>query len=117
VGSGGAQFLEANSQWKDGRVAYRRLARMAGCACVLCGHVDVPKNMCAHHINHDRSDNRLENLRLVCKRCHQTVEHPRSPKQKGRWVAEVKSQKISGTPSDGQSDLKATPNEVARGND
>jgi hypothetical protein len=117
VGSGGAQFLENNHQWKDGRIAYKRLARQAGCACALCGAVDVSRKMCAHHINQDRSDNRVENLRLVCKRCHQMVEHSRPRDKAGRFIAEVKSRKISGTPSNGQSDLKATSNVVSRGND
>lgn len=41
--------------------------------CEECGideWLDEPLNMALHHVNGDGSDNRLENLRLLCASCH-----------------------------------------------
>lgn len=40
--------------------------------CELCG-ASAP--IVAHHINGDRSDNRLENLMPVCRSCHRSIHH------------------------------------------
>jgi len=39
-------------------------------ACYVCGEAD---SICVHHINGDRSDNRLENLIPLCLSCHGKV--------------------------------------------
>lgn len=41
-------------------------------ACVGCGQ---RKDLVVHHINGDRSDNRLENLIPVCKSCHAKIHN------------------------------------------
>lgn len=110
VGSGGVQFGEQNTQWKDGRVAYRRLARLAGCVCARCGKVDLPKLMCAHHVDRDRSNNAPSNLVLVCKACHQNLEHPIPRDDLGRYSAESKSRNEARNPGDGQLEPKADLN-------
>lgn len=39
--------------------------------CVRCGTPGKRKNrLTIHHRNHDPSDNRLENLEVLCQRCH-----------------------------------------------
>lgn len=106
VGSGGAQYLENNSQWKDGRVAYRRLARMASSVCYLCGHEDDPSRMCAHHKDHNRTNNDPSNLVLVCKACHQNVEHKSPRDDKGKYCRS-KIAELSENPQEGQLEPKA----------
>ena len=45
--------------------------------CSLCGSI---KFLCCHHKNRNRKDNRLENLMIVCKRCHQNIHIGRNKK-------------------------------------
>jgi DNA-binding CsgD family transcriptional regulator len=46
--------------------------------CERCGIADwlgEPLALCLHHLNGDRHDNRLENLRLLCPNCHSQTEN------------------------------------------
>ena len=43
-----------------------------GRACVVCGSDD---DVVAHHVNGDRSDHSVENLRPVCTSCHANIHH------------------------------------------
>lgn len=36
-----------------------------------CNRCKDTKHLVAHHIDHDRSNNKLENFEILCKRCHQ----------------------------------------------
>lgn len=92
VGSGGNQWGEHNAQWKNGtsKKYYRRLCFEAhGYACHHCGwSPSKPSEMpslLAHHIDEDRTNNAAENLRPVCKACHQNTEHPTPRDSKGRY--------------------------------
>jgi len=60
-----------NPSWKGGRSVtyYRRLFNeVLPKVCSNCGNTD---NLVVHHLDHDRTNNQLENLTVLCKRCHQ----------------------------------------------
>lgn len=88
VGSGNAQGSGRDSKYyKDGSSTYRKDARAYfgpdGWKCFYCGATfstsrkDPTKHMSllVHHIDGDRTNNDPSNWRVVCKRCHQVVEH------------------------------------------
>ena len=69
VGSGGNQLGEYNHQYKNG-IANFNLRALAhyGKKCNRCGSLD---NIIVHHRDHNRNHNQIENLEVLCKRCHQ----------------------------------------------
>ena len=57
--------------------------------CYVCGidsWLDEPLSLALHHINGDGSDNRLENLQLLCPNCHSQTENF-AGRNRGRAVA------------------------------
>jgi hypothetical protein len=59
-------------------------AGLLDCACAMCGRDrwnDEPIPLELDHINGDRTDNRLENLRLLCPNCH-----AQTPTYRGRNI-------------------------------
>ena len=68
VGSGGNQLGENNPMWSNykGEYSYHNLIKIMN-ECQMCGSKE---HLCRHHINFIRSDNRLENLTIVCRSCH-----------------------------------------------
>lgn len=42
--------------------------------CVLCGN----KNIIVHHINEDKNDNRMENLVVLCRKCHPKIHYSKN---------------------------------------
>ena len=69
VGSGNARTNQPgpdNHNWKTGVVGYRRLVEKKECA--YCGSTNT---LLIHHKDEDRHNNELDNLIVLCKRCHQ----------------------------------------------
>jgi len=82
--------------WIDGRNSYsgdlwRRIAfaNMSNRNCEICGdEIKESRRMHIHHIDKDRNNNDLNNLMLVCVKCHNTVMHPRKRDECGKFISE-----------------------------
>lgn len=82
VGSGNAQIGETNHRYKTGIGIYHKKAfSIKDCICEQCGSV---QNLLVHHKDHDRSNNELDNLEILCKRCHQ--KHHETRDSLGRYT-------------------------------
>ena len=80
VGRGGSALkFKDNPLYKNGIGNFHRLRKVVKERgdCERCG-VDLrdvsPYSWACHHKEHDRTNNVIENLELLCKRCHQ-IEH------------------------------------------
>lgn len=51
-------------------------------ACSRCGYDVVPNILVIHHVDRDRTNNTLTNLKVLCPNCH-AIEH--LPENKGGW--------------------------------
>ena len=82
VGSGNSQLKGKDSPYfKSGIGLYKKLGKALmlaqDCKCSRCGiQVNINKkgSWATHHKDHNRSNNEVENLEPLCKRCHQ-IEH------------------------------------------
>jgi predicted nucleic acid-binding Zn ribbon protein len=82
VGSGGNQFETDNHQYKHGKNTYHNKAfRKLPNMCNRCGSEEF---LLVHHIDHNRDNNELYNLEILCKRCHQ--EHHCKRDSKGMYT-------------------------------
>lgn len=64
---------ENNPNWKNGGINYRKIAFESYlCKCANCGF-DNKDALEVHHIDNDRSNNKLNNLITLCPNCHTLV--------------------------------------------
>lgn len=84
VGSGGNQEGVRNSQYKNGWTSYRKKPFDTGKP-KLCERCGSSKYLLVHHIDHDRSNSSIENLEVLCKKCHQEHHCNRDPVT-GRYI-------------------------------
>ncbi len=74
------EFIEEkHANWKGGHYAYRRILRQSGRLelCGLCKITDT-RVLAVHHIDHDHTNNTVENLAWLCHNCHHLVHHDRA---------------------------------------
>lgn len=67
---------EKHSNWINGNSSYRNLMirNKTKRQCVLCKTIDI-RILSVHHIDHDRSNNKISNLTWLCLNCHYLVHH------------------------------------------
>lgn len=81
VGSGGNQQGENNHQYKTGIGTYSKKGfQTFGKVCNRC----TAEAVLIHHKDHDRKNNKPENLEPLCKSCHQ--RHHETRDEKGRYT-------------------------------
>jgi 5-methylcytosine-specific restriction endonuclease McrA len=68
------RFLEKHHNWKGGIRTYRRMKLSeVPLSCSDCGKKDC--NLEVHHIDLNRLNNKLKNLRVLCVSCHRKLHH------------------------------------------
>ena len=78
-------LFTVNSVKKNGITTLNPLIKLRGRKCECCGleeWLNEPINLEIHHLNGIRSDNRLENLELLCPNCHSYTDNWRGRKSK-----------------------------------
>ncbi len=67
---------EKHPNWTGGITIYREILQRSQREqrCVSCGSMDK-RVLIAHHIDHNRKNNDLENLIWVCLNCHHLIHH------------------------------------------
>lgn len=65
-----------HSNWKDGKHAYRRMMHPSTRpqVCGRCKTADI-RVLAVHHLDHDRTNNTLDNLVWLCHNCHHLTHH------------------------------------------
>lgn len=56
--------------------------------CELCNCQLKGRRLYVHHKDHDRTNNSLNNLMVVCPKCHNNVLHKRKRNEQGQFVSE-----------------------------
>lgn len=83
VGSGGNQWAENNHRYKTGIVSYKRNTfNYKPKVCERCG---AKENILVHHKDENRLNNTLDNLEVLCKKCHQHHHCNRNSKT-GKYI-------------------------------
>lgn len=72
-----------HANWKHGLSTYRAILGRSNIPkfCKLCRSNDK-RILAVHHINHNRKDNRIQNLAWLCHNCHFLVHHYINEKEK-----------------------------------
>jgi 5-methylcytosine-specific restriction endonuclease McrA len=69
VGSGNNQFGEKNPFWKGGKTLFRKIAFTNYPH--ICNRCDATNDLLVHHKDKNRLNNNVDNLEILCKKCHQ----------------------------------------------
>lgn len=81
------ELFTVNTTKKNGITTLNPLIKLRGRKCECCGleeWLGQPINLEIHHLNGIRTDNRLENLQLLCPNCHSYTDNWRNRKTKTR---------------------------------
>ncbi len=82
VGSGGNQWAENNSNYKTGSTSYKRNTfNFKEKKCERCCSLE---HILVHHKDENRLNNSLDNLEVLCKKCHQ--EHHCKRDEFGKYI-------------------------------
>jgi len=66
---------ERSGNWKGGSYSYRdAVFKDKEKECEECGYDEYPQVIEVHHIDHDRTNNDVTNLKVLCPTCHR-IEH------------------------------------------
>jgi len=57
--------------------------------CEVCGKEEEGRRLHIHHKDKNRNNNNLNNLQVVCARCHNNILHPRRRDSLGRFIEGV----------------------------
>ena len=90
------ELFTINSVKKNGITTLNPLIKLRGRKCECCGlesWLNQPINLEIHHINGDRTDNRLENLQLLCPNCHSYTDNWRG-RGKRKTASEHQDRKL-----------------------
>jgi len=75
-----------------GRSYYCKLAFSTyGKICCLCGGL---QNLCVHHKDENRFNNEVENLEVICRRCHAKKHNLHKSLPKGNRLSECKKEQV-----------------------
>jgi len=68
------KFLDKHHNWKGGKRVYRRMKLSeVPLLCSNCGKQNC--NLEVHHIDFNRSNNKLKNLQVLCVSCHRKLHY------------------------------------------
>ena len=84
------EILVENSSYKNTYNLKLRLIKegLKESRCEICGYSESTE---LHHINGDPTDNRLENLQILCPNCHAKTDNYRTKNIKGRVIQDPKT--------------------------
>lgn len=65
---------EKHANWLNGKSIYRKILLKSNCKqlCIGCGISDK-RILIVHHIDHDRTNNKVQNLTWACHNCHYLI--------------------------------------------
>jgi hypothetical protein len=77
-----------NNNWRGGIGIYKRKARRYfEEKCFMCGSEEF---LCVHHKDHNRYNNKISNLSIICRTCHAKIHELHKSLPKGERLSELK---------------------------